>query len=126
MSAYPQTYDLEDLMEGDKWKLDLSFRVEINGLNPEFPLSSAKMQFREASPGGKIGAELSTENGRILLVNPATWEISVPTIPAEEVPIKKGKWVYEIAFVDTQDQPLRPIRGNLFVFGNITRPAKDA
>jgi hypothetical protein len=121
MSTLPIQIDLAATTAGDKWQgIAAIGPVLINGLQPAFPLSRVKMQFRR---GGRLGATFDSEPGDsypITISNAETWLAHVPEV--QPLPLEAGSWQWDMEFFTGSDTaPLTYYRGILTVLPEITK-----
>lgn len=117
MPAAAHNFTIE---RGATWEQVLEY---LNADNTPFDLTgaTAKMQLRAAA-GKPLQAELSTENGRIVLT-PAAGLIALKLTAAQTEEISPGAWAYDLELYLSSGTVVRLIEGRATIRPQITADA---
>lgn len=90
---------LLSFVEGDQWSGlgTVEITLQSTGAAPTNDLSSVVIQYRRDFKTETIAHQLSTADATINISSAANWIISVP---AQNIPLKSGKYVWGARFVD--------------------------
>ena len=95
---------------------------------PNYALSLVRMHFRDSFVSTTTRAKISSEDDivgqpgtkQINISDPSNWIIIIPPQP---LGLKAGSYVWQLEFVDDQDQIQTYMQGNIQVFADIVKPA---
>jgi hypothetical protein len=86
---------------------------------PQYPVASAKMQFRESKVAVLPSATLTTEpSGGIRINNAATWNF---TIPVQNLALTAGTYDWQFQTTDSEGNVQTYMQGTLQVYLDIVR-----
>ena len=89
---------------------------------PADPCASVTMQFRQNPQAATPLATLTSAGGEIVITDAAAWTFE---IPAQELNLKPGKFVWSIRFTDDQGVVQTYMQGAIQVLDPITRDARE-
>lgn len=112
----PGILTVEGMVEGDTWRGVPSLTVTIDDATPTSPLASVRMQFRKRT-GSVVGDEMSTANGRIAILNAASWQVQ---IGPSAMNLEAGSWPFDIEFTAISGSVYTLLKGTLKVAAGIT------
>jgi hypothetical protein len=121
MPAIP-TVTLDPVVEGDTWPgIPGIGPVTINTEPPAYAADQARLHFRRVNATTTTGIDLSTETGGIVIVDAATWELSVPPVPYPQFSLTQGNWEADLEITDSAGTRLTVARFVLPVLRQITK-----
>lgn len=103
------TLAVESVAEGDTWRGVPDLTVKIGGVAPTTTLTGVVMEFMD---DGVILDTLTTGNGRITVLDSATWQIRIEETPLK---LKRGLWHFGVKYFDSEGHAYTLLEGRLKV-----------